>query len=155
MTSAVWDKRTFLRKILDKDDATVALVFEVPGDPKPYSPAKKGPFGWYDPRSPEKETARWYFRVQYSLPPIRKAVAVGFVFEMPIPKSWSKKKRKAAANGEMPHQTKPDIDNLIKLIADCMKGIVLRDDNQIAKLSPEPVKKYSEKPKTTIWVTEL
>ena len=34
------------------------------------------------------------------------------VFEMPMPKSWSKKKR-AAMDGK-PHQSVPDADNLVK-----------------------------------------
>ena len=40
------------------------------------------------------------------------------VFFMPMPKSWSKKK-KARMKG-IPHQQKPDIDNLFKALADAV-----------------------------------
>lgn len=38
------------------------------------------------------------------------------VFGLPMPKSWSKKKR-LAMDGQ-PHQQKPDIDNLLKALLD-------------------------------------
>lgn len=40
-------------------------------------------------------------------------------FFLPMPASWSKKKR-LEMNGA-PHQNKPDIDNLIKAFLDCLK----------------------------------
>ncbi len=40
------------------------------------------------------------------------------VFYMPMPKSWSKKK-KAAMNGQ-PHLNKPDLDNLLKALFDAV-----------------------------------
>lgn len=40
------------------------------------------------------------------------------VFHMPMPKSWSKKK-KGAMDGK-PHQQKPDVDNLVKALMDCL-----------------------------------
>lgn len=41
---------------------------------------------------------------------------------LPLPVSWSQKKRKAMAG--MPHQVKPDIDNLIK---SCLDALLSRD----------------------------
>lgn len=54
-----------------------------------------------------------------------------------IPKSWAKKKRDASfwASG------RPDVDNIVKLIADAMNKIVYRDDAQIAALMVE--RRYS------------
>lgn len=40
------------------------------------------------------------------------------VFVMPMPKSWSKKKR-LLMNGK-PHQQKPDLDNMIKAVQDAL-----------------------------------
>ena len=40
------------------------------------------------------------------------------VFVIPMPQSWSKKK-KAQFNG-MPHTSRPDLDNLIKAVQDCL-----------------------------------
>lgn len=41
-----------------------------------------------------------------------------FFFMLPMPKSWSAKKRKAMLL--QPHQQKPDIDNLIKAVLDAL-----------------------------------
>ncbi len=50
-------------------------------------------------------------------------------FYLPMPKSWSKKKRELM--NETPHQQKPDLDNLVKSINDALleeDGIVYRLD---------------------------
>lgn len=39
-------------------------------------------------------------------------------FILPMPKSWSKKKK--AEMNNTPHQSKPDLDNLIKAFKDCL-----------------------------------
>ena len=41
-------------------------------------------------------------------------------FHLPMPKSWSKKK-KAQMSGEF-HMSKPDLDNMIKSVGDCLKN---------------------------------
>lgn len=51
------------------------------------------------------------------------------VFVLPMPKSWSKKKR-AAMNGK-PHQQKPDVDNLLKAVLDAVHS----DDAHIWSIS--------------------
>ena len=50
------------------------------------------------------------------------------VFYLPMPKSWSKKK-KAALVGQ-PHRQKPDLDNLMKALGDALYG----DDSTIAAI---------------------
>lgn len=45
-------------------------------------------------------------------------VAYAIVFELPMPKSWSQKKRKE--HDGRPHQQKPDIDNLVKAFQDTL-----------------------------------
>jgi Holliday junction resolvase RusA-like endonuclease len=66
-------------------------------------------------------------------PPLEGAVVVTAVISVAMPASWSAK-RKAAALGE-PAVCKPDIDNVIKLIADAGNGLVWADDKQIVTLS--------------------
>lgn len=44
--------------------------------------------------------------------------AIGLVFIMPMPTSWSEKKKKLM-DGK-PHQAKPDTDNLQKSVWDCL-----------------------------------
>lgn len=154
MIGTTWDKNTLI-KALNDDDAFIALIFEIPGVPTPYAAPRKGKNGWYDLRGEEKVHIRWHLKSQYDQAPIRKPVEVGLVFEMPIPKSWLKRKRLAAERGVLEHTTKPDIDNLVKLYVDCLKKIVIWDDNQIVRLSPSPKKTYSKKPKTIITVREI
>ena len=43
---------------------------------------------------------------------------VSMTFGIAMPKSWSKKKRKAMLGA--PHQNRPDIDNFIKGVLDCL-----------------------------------
>lgn len=50
---------------------------------------------------------------------------INLTFSIEMPKSWSKKK-KAEMNG-MPHQQRPDLDNLMKAFKDCL----LEEDSHI------------------------
>lgn len=83
-------------------------------------------------------------------------VNVRCVFHMPRPKSHygtgkNKEILKKLAIYEK-HIKKPDVDNLVKFIFDCLNGIVWRDDSQVVWC--DAVKKYCDDiPKTeiTIW----
>lgn len=59
------------------------------------------------------------------------------VFFIPMPKSWSKKKRKVM--NMQPHKQKPDWDNISKAFCDCLS----KDDSKVWKASVE--KYWSEK----------
>jgi Holliday junction resolvase RusA-like endonuclease len=50
---------------------------------------------------------------------------LGLTFELPMPKSWSQKKRDRMTG--QPHQQKPDLDNLLKAWADALYA----DDSRI------------------------
>lgn len=65
---------------------------------------------------------------------------------MPIPKSWSNRRRKAIV-GE-PHVFKPDCDNLLKFIGDALNGMAWEDDAWIYEASIEKI--YSLEPRTII-----
>ena len=62
---------------------------------------------------------------------------------IPIPESWSKKKREKALAGEIRPISRPDLDNYIKIL-DGINGIVWRDDSQIVELTARKI--YGEKP---------
>ena len=53
----------------------------------------------------------------------------------PIPKTWSKKKKQAAASGELRPTTKPDCDNVIKVVLDALNGVAYYDDKQVVCVS--------------------
>lgn len=75
-------------------------------------------------------------------------IALTLTFFMPIPKSYSKKKRDLIMRGELYHIKKPDIDNLTAFILNCMTGIVYKDDAQVYSITAE--KKFSDNPRTEI-----
>jgi len=54
---------------------------------------------------------------------------------MPVPKSYSKKKREQALSNQIRPTVKPDCDNIAKNINDALNGIVYPDDKQIVTLT--------------------
>ena len=70
-------------------------------------------------------------------------------FFMPLPSSWSAKKKSSHIG--QPHSFKPDLDNLIKFICDCATGIAYEDDSQIYFIKAK--KEYDVEPRTefTVW----
>jgi Holliday junction resolvase RusA-like endonuclease len=75
-------------------------------------------------------------------------VTLCVTFEMPIPKSYSAKKRVECLNGDIQHTSKPDLDNLIKSVSDALNGVVYKDDSYVVKIIAE--KRYSDVPLTAI-----
>jgi Holliday junction resolvase RusA-like endonuclease len=70
--------------------------------------------------------------------------------EFPIPKSWSKKKRKDAFYVTK----KPDIDNIIKSVFDGLNGVAWTDDAMVSIV--EARKKYTDQmPACYITITTL
>lgn len=88
----------------------------------------------------------------FGLPKFDSACCLNLVFHMPIPKSWSQKKRAQAISGEINHTSKPDLDNLIKAVKDGLNGIVWVDDAQVVRVAAE--KKYSENPRVECCVSD-
>ena len=68
-------------------------------------------------------------------------------FYMPRPLSHygtGKNRNKLKSASPVYHTKKPDLDNLVKFVKDCLNGIAWRDDSQVVKLSA--VKKYNRDP---------
>jgi Holliday junction resolvase RusA-like endonuclease len=86
-------------------------------------------------------------------PPITGAVKLAAVFELPIPQSWSERKRGDAITGAVLPAARPDLDNFVKALLDGINGIVVRDDGLITDLHAR--KRYSVDPKTVVTVTPL
>lgn len=57
------------------------------------------------------------------------------------PKSVSKKKQKQMLEGEILPLKKPDMDNIVKVVADALNGVAYNDDTQIVLVSAK--KAYS------------
>ncbi len=67
-------------------------------------------------------------RLRCNLQGIEITTCLNAIFTLPMPKSWSNKK-KAGMNGK-PHQQKPDIDNICKALLDPL----LKDDSGVHQL---------------------
>lgn len=78
-------------------------------------------------------------------------LAVTVCFTMPIPQSWSKKKKREAIGDY--HCKKPDIDNLLKGCFDALNGLIWTDDNQVAVV--RSFKQYGETPMIEVYVEGL
>lgn len=79
-------------------------------------------------------------------------VSVTLRAEFAVPRSWSKKKRRAGILGLI-RPGRPDIDNLWKLASDAFNHVVFTDDALVAELHCE--KRYSLEPKLVITVRPL
>lgn len=69
-----------------------------------------------------------------------------------VPMSWSKVKRDMALTQELRPQSKPDSDNIAKLILDALNGIAWPDDKAVADL--RVIKRYADKSYIRIKVGE-
>ena len=82
---------------------------------------------------------------------------VGIVFFMPRPKGHYGTGRNEGKLKDwavdMPHVSKPDIDNLVKLTIDALTGIFWKDDSQICEAII--LKKYSDNPRTEVFIKVL
>ena len=85
--------------------------------------------------------------------PLTSALKVILEFGMPIPKSFSKKKRQAIVDGTLHHTKTPDCDNIIKGVLDSLNGIFFEDDKQIVSISAK--KYYADTPFIRIQILEV
>lgn len=83
--------------------------------------------------------------------PIILPVAISIEAYFEIPKSWGKKKTNEALQGDLLHVSKPDIDNVIKIVLDALNGIVYKDDAQVCSIMA--VKQYSNNPRLEIVIS--
>lgn len=101
------------------------------------------------------KTLRVYFKHQIQrrgyLAPYEGPIMFKMTAHMPKPKSWSKKRSNEAEG--MPHITKPDSSNILKMYEDILNGIAYKDDSQIFLCLCE--KYYSDKPKVEIQIISM
>ena len=70
-----------------------------------------------------------------------------------IPKSASKKKHAAMLAGEIRPTKKPDMDNVVKIVADALNKVAYRDDTQIVDCQCR--KFYSENPRVEVTIMTI
>jgi Holliday junction resolvase RusA-like endonuclease len=72
---------------------------------------------------------------------------------MPVPESWSKRKKAEAFSGRLHHTSKPDADNLCKVVLDALNNVAWRDDAAVVDL--RCFKKYGSPVQTVIVVEAI
>lgn len=134
------------------------IAFEVPGTPVAKGRARSTSTGrHYTPqKTRDGEGAVSYHAMTAMLAaedsePMSGPLSLSFLACIPVPASWSDKKRKAALTSSAMPISRPDLDNYCKLIADGINGIVYKDDAQIVHLS-DCLKVYSANPRLCVRV---
>ena len=87
-----------------------------------------------------------YFSARYALKMDIKAF-------FKIPKSTSKKQKERMLTGEIRPTKKPDMDNIVKAVADALNGIAYEDDKQIIECSIK--KYYTEKERIEVEIENI
>lgn len=92
--------------------------------------------------------------------PLIGPLVLGVRAYLPIPKSKTKKFKAAAQAGEIRPIVKPDMDNILKHIKDCMSQMrYWEDDKQVVEYLPGTGKYYSDNPRWEIelrpWIPEM
>ena len=107
----------------------------------------------YDPSKKDKDIALFQIKSKYKN--IKKLsvcpIAIKIKAYMPIPKSLSKKKKKALLNTY--HIKRPDSDNIGKFVLDLLEDVCYEKDENICKLQIEKI--YSEHPRTEIEIKKI
>jgi len=85
--------------------------------------------------------------------PLEGALVLNVQAHFAIPASWSLKKQRLAYDCQLRPTKKPDVDNVIKSVADSLNGIAWRDDSQIVTVIAS--KWYSDRPRVEIEITEF
>ena len=120
---------------------TFQIIFKVEGNPvgkgrpkfarrgkyvSTYSPAKTREY-----EDLIKEASK---KAMGSSPPLETPVSVYLYISMPIPASYSKKRREACLSNTERPMKKPDTDNIVKAFLDGMNTVVYVDDSQVCSL---------------------
>ena len=130
------------------------ISFTIPGKPKAlkrHRVAKNGRM--YDPSSKDKRDI-WLQIARFKpKQPISGNIILSLSFTMPRPKNHYRAGRRShvlKVKAPYYHIKRPDLDNLVKLIADVIQGKdrFIMDDSQICTLYAE--KQYGKEPKTEV-----
>ena len=135
------------------------ISFTITGLPvalKRHRPSARG--GYYDPSSKDKKQI-WLQIAKYKpKQPFAGDIYLKVVFYLKRPKSHFRTGKyshllKDDYKDMVYHSFKPDLDNLVKLIADIIQPQMIIDDSQICMLQAE--KMYSTNPRTEVVIQEI
>lgn len=134
------------------------ITFTVPGDPvgkgRPRATTIGGHARMYTPAKTaayEQLVAVYASAAMKKAPLLEHPVRLRLGIYCKVPGTWSKKRRADALAGIERPAKKPDLDNIVKALADGMNGIVWVDDSQIVELVCS--KHYALEPYVSVGVT--
>lgn len=111
------------------------------------------PYVSKETRAAEKAIASLYLQAAETRRPLTGPVRLTIVAVYRIPTGWPAELRRTAAQGRLHCTTKPDRDNIEKLICDALNGLAWCDDAQIA--AGETVKRYGDPERTEVVIESL
>ena len=134
------------------------IHFQVEGDPKGKGRPRFSRVGNFTKVYTDKQTlsyeamiATFAKQAMGASDPLKTPVSVFLHVRLPIPQSYSKKRKEACLRG-VEYPKKVDLDNVYKSITDAMQGIVYLNDSQIVEAHITKV--YAETAGANIMVQE-
>lgn len=131
------------------------LHFSVDGTPRGKGRPRLTTRGGF-PRAYTDEKTRAYEQEialaakQAGAKPLECPCSVAVTAVLPIPQSWSKKRREEALRGLLVPTVKPDADNILKSLLDGGNGIAWKDDAQVYWASVKKI--YGSHPRLDVTV---
>ena len=136
------------------------VTFTIPGDPKGKGRPRFSRAGAYVKTYTPTETAAYenLVRIEYERQckhrfPDDAMLDMRIIAYYSIPKSAGKKKRLKMLDNLIRPTKKPDMDNVIKVIADSLNQIAYKDDTQI--VDAQVRKFYSDEPRVVVMIQEV
>lgn len=136
------------------------IAFTVPGEPQGKGRPRIGKVGAFSRMFTPAKTVAYEGLVAMAAQqamrgaePLAGPCAIEVEAVFAIPASFSKRNRAAALSGEVRPTKKPDIDNVLKAVADGINGVVWRDDVQAVDV--RLLKRYGETPAVHVRVAAL
>src|SRR5215831_13785541 len=136
-----------------KDKVTVVIAGEPVAKARPRA-TRKGFV--YTPAHVRKYEAHGRLAAQQAMdgrPPITVPARAEITVDLPVPASWSGRRRDAARRGDIRPTSRPDTDNYVKAALDAINAIVVADDSLVVDLVAS--KRYAPVPALTITITPL
>ena len=128
----------------------------IPGEPKPWQVwvRRSAPTpGYLEFKSYQATIQTKCLEAWGTKPLIETAVAIHLVFIRSYPKNLPKKEASRERRLREALVRKPDLDNMVKAAIDGVKGIIIKDDTVVVRLSAE--KRFGPEPMTMITLKEV
>jgi len=131
------------------------IAFTVPGQAVPWARAGGGKTGHRFTPAKQRSYAGvlklFCQRAMRGGPPLTGPIELSVMAEYGWPKSWNEKRR--SAPGAQWKTSKPDGDNLSKIVKDALNTIAWQDDAQVVSL--HVWKRYSETPRLVVRIVRM